>query len=305
MHSGSTCHAAVSMFNARHWPRSETSLRSSAPCWQSRTPVSGLDRQALRSSTPQRSGTLAATAVLRPQQPGAMAAGAAGLLALLEEDDDALKLYALQQLDKSVHDFWFQISTSIAAIEALYEDEEFSHRELAALVASKVRRRFGRGGWKRPGRRAGWGWGLPAWRQASPGAGAHRAKAGVAAARERASRRAAAHPAGGQQPGQPAHSTTLSTAGALQPLGNHSLHPSQQVAAPERKPLFLVFHPALAPTHNCTRPAQVFYNLGDLDDALGYALGAGPLFDVNGRGEYVQTILGEWAGGQPGGLGIL
>lgn len=64
---------------------------------------------------------------------------AVGLLALLDEDDDALKLYALQQLDKSVHDFWFQISTSIASIEALYEDEEFSHRELAALVASKVR----------------------------------------------------------------------------------------------------------------------------------------------------------------------
>jgi hypothetical protein len=64
---------------------------------------------------------------------------AAGLLALLDEDDDALKLYALQQLDKTVHDHWFQISTSIAGIEALYEDEEFSHRELAALVASKVR----------------------------------------------------------------------------------------------------------------------------------------------------------------------
>lgn len=65
---------------------------------------------------------------------------AAGLLALLDEDDDSLKLYALQQLNKTVHDFWFQISTSIAAIEALYEDDEFSHRELAALVASKVGR---------------------------------------------------------------------------------------------------------------------------------------------------------------------
>ena len=38
---------------------------------------------------------------------------------------------------------------------------------------------------------------------------------------------------------------------------------------------------------------QVFYHLGDLDDALTYALGAGSLFDVNGSGEYVQTILGE------------
>jgi 26S proteasome regulatory subunit N2 len=38
---------------------------------------------------------------------------------------------------------------------------------------------------------------------------------------------------------------------------------------------------------------QVFYHLGDLDDALTYALGAGSLFDVKGSGEYVQTILGE------------
>lgn len=79
-----------------------------------------------------------------PPQP-AMAAGgaatsAAHVLALLEEEDDSLKLWALQQLDRSVHDFWFQIASSIASIEALYEDEEFSHRELAALVASKVRR---------------------------------------------------------------------------------------------------------------------------------------------------------------------
>ena len=37
----------------------------------------------------------------------------------------------------------------------------------------------------------------------------------------------------------------------------------------------------------------MFYHLGDLDDALSYALGAGSLFDVNARSEYVQTILGE------------
>lgn len=38
---------------------------------------------------------------------------------------------------------------------------------------------------------------------------------------------------------------------------------------------------------------QVFYHLGDLDDALAYALGAGSLFDVGSASEYVQTILGE------------
>ena len=80
--------------------------------------------------------------MLHPPGPmGPPATSAAHVLALLDEDDDSLKLHALQQLDRSVHDFWFQISSSIAAIEALYEDDEFSHRELAALVASKVRPR--------------------------------------------------------------------------------------------------------------------------------------------------------------------
>ena len=61
-----------------------------------------------------------------------------GLLSLLEEDDAALNLHALQALNKVVHDFWFQIAGSISAIESFAEDEGFSHRELAALVASKV-----------------------------------------------------------------------------------------------------------------------------------------------------------------------
>ena len=41
-------------------------------------------------------------------------------------------------------------------------------------------------------------------------------------------------------------------------------------------------------------PCQVFYHLGELDDALSYALGAGPLFDVNEQSEYVQTLIGVW-----------
>lgn len=64
--------------------------------------------------------------------------GALGLLALLEEEEDSLKVFALQQINKNVDEYWFQISSSIAHVEALYEDDEFSHRELAALVASKV-----------------------------------------------------------------------------------------------------------------------------------------------------------------------
>eukprot|EP00798_Chlamydomonas_sp_ICE-L_P002207 gene2207-33767_t len=102
----------------------------------------------------------------------AVVSSAAGLLSLLEEDHDDIKRYALQNLDKVVHDFWFQISGSIASVEALYEDEDFAQRELAALVASKV-----------------------------------------------------------------------------------------------------------------------FYHLGELDDALTYALGAGDLFDVNDQSEYVQTLI--------------
>ncbi|KAK9822620.1 hypothetical protein WJX74_011008 [Apatococcus lobatus] len=97
---------------------------------------------------------------------------ATGVLSLLNEEDDALRLYALQVLNKLVHEFWFQVASSIASVEAFYEDEEFGHRDLAALVASKV-----------------------------------------------------------------------------------------------------------------------FYHLGELDDALSYALGAGALFDLSERSEYVETIL--------------
>jgi 26S proteasome regulatory subunit N2 len=86
-------------------------------------------------------------------------ASAAGLLTLLEEPNDTLKQYALENLDKVVHDSWFQISPSIASVEALYEDEGFKNRELAALIASKVgaaRDRRGRalGAARCPSRRA-------------------------------------------------------------------------------------------------------------------------------------------------------
>jgi hypothetical protein len=66
------------------------------------------------------------------------ASSAAGLLALLDDSDEKLQRYALTNLDKVVEQFWFQISASIASVEALYEDDEFPDRELAALLASKV-----------------------------------------------------------------------------------------------------------------------------------------------------------------------
>ncbi|KAI9360703.1 armadillo-type protein [Pilaira anomala] len=61
-----------------------------------------------------------------------------GIIALLDEQQPELKVYALQQLNTLVDEFWAEISDSIAKIEILYEDAAFSKRELAALVASKV-----------------------------------------------------------------------------------------------------------------------------------------------------------------------
>lgn len=63
---------------------------------------------------------------------------AAPYLSLLDEHDPSLKVYALQSLDKQVDQLWSEIANRIADIEQLFEDNHFSHRELAALLASKV-----------------------------------------------------------------------------------------------------------------------------------------------------------------------
>lgn len=63
---------------------------------------------------------------------------ASGLLALLEETEPKLKIYALEKLDNIVDEFWPEISDNIQQIEVLNESESFEARELAALVASKV-----------------------------------------------------------------------------------------------------------------------------------------------------------------------
>lgn len=39
--------------------------------------------------------------------------------------------------------------------------------------------------------------------------------------------------------------------------------------------------------------SKVFYHLGELNDSLAYALGAGPLFDVSENSEYVQTLIAK------------
>jgi len=63
---------------------------------------------------------------------------ASAFLALLDETEPELHYYALQKLNDLVGEFWAEIATSIEKIEILYEDESFPHRQLAALVASKV-----------------------------------------------------------------------------------------------------------------------------------------------------------------------
>ena len=63
---------------------------------------------------------------------------AAGILGLIGEPEPEVKMFALNKLNQVVDVFWPEISEAVGKIEMLYEDEAFKHRELAALVASKV-----------------------------------------------------------------------------------------------------------------------------------------------------------------------
>ncbi|KAJ9062712.1 proteasome regulatory particle base subunit [Entomophthora muscae] len=62
----------------------------------------------------------------------------AGLLSLLDEEKAEIQVFALNNLNELIDQFWAEVSESIAKIEVLYEDEVFEHRQLAALLASKV-----------------------------------------------------------------------------------------------------------------------------------------------------------------------
>ena len=63
---------------------------------------------------------------------------AAGLVSFLAEPDPDIQVFALQKLNEVVDYLWTEVADSVGEIEALYEDESFPERELAALVASKV-----------------------------------------------------------------------------------------------------------------------------------------------------------------------
>ena len=84
--------------------------------------------------------TAARRAPHAPRDPLLAAPSAArALLSLLDEPREALKVHALERLHAVVDNEWAEVASAIATIEALYEDEEFSSRCEAALLASKVR----------------------------------------------------------------------------------------------------------------------------------------------------------------------
>jgi len=68
---------------------------------------------------------------------------AAGVIALLDEPDPEVKVFALKKLDEIVDLFWHEISDSVSKIEYIYEDQNLRQKELAALVVSKVYYHFG------------------------------------------------------------------------------------------------------------------------------------------------------------------
>jgi hypothetical protein len=81
---------------------------------------------------------MAAAMTMAPTRPPAPSAATA-LLSLLDEPRAALRVHALRALHDVVDREWSAVASSVAAIEALYEDEMFEAREDAALLASKVR----------------------------------------------------------------------------------------------------------------------------------------------------------------------
>ncbi|CAI6335943.1 unnamed protein product [Periconia digitata] len=63
---------------------------------------------------------------------------AAGVVGFLTEPDAALRAFALNRLNEEIDLLWPEVAGSVSQIEALYEDESFPERELAALVAAKI-----------------------------------------------------------------------------------------------------------------------------------------------------------------------
>ncbi|KJZ75388.1 hypothetical protein HIM_05314 [Hirsutella minnesotensis 3608] len=63
---------------------------------------------------------------------------ATGVLAFLADEEPELKVFALQTLNDDIDTVWTEVAGSLSQLEALYEDESFAERQLAALVLAKV-----------------------------------------------------------------------------------------------------------------------------------------------------------------------
>ncbi|ELQ33180.1 hypothetical protein MCOR27_007317 [Pyricularia oryzae] len=63
---------------------------------------------------------------------------ATGVLGFLADEEPELKVFALQTLNDDLDTVWTEVAGALSQIEALYEDESFPERQLAALVLAKV-----------------------------------------------------------------------------------------------------------------------------------------------------------------------
>ncbi|KAJ4395270.1 proteasome regulatory particle base subunit [Neurospora sp. IMI 360204] len=63
---------------------------------------------------------------------------ATGVLAFLADEEPELKVFALKTLNDDIDTVWTEVASALTHIEALYEDETFPERQLAALVLAKV-----------------------------------------------------------------------------------------------------------------------------------------------------------------------
>lgn len=79
-----------------------------------------------------------ATVASAQLRPGLGLTSAEGILALLGEQENELKTFALQRLNELVDQFWAEIAEQLPRIEELHSDAHFPHAQLAALVAAKV-----------------------------------------------------------------------------------------------------------------------------------------------------------------------
>ncbi|KAK4121938.1 26S proteasome regulatory complex, non-ATPase subcomplex, Rpn2/Psmd1 subunit [Parathielavia appendiculata] len=63
---------------------------------------------------------------------------ATGVLGFLADEEPELKVFALRTLNDDLDTVWTEVAGALSQIEALYEDESFPERQLAALVLAKV-----------------------------------------------------------------------------------------------------------------------------------------------------------------------